>query len=91
MIAVSFNGDRGRAEQATLWLIFWPDWQAEMKAILNKMKDTTARIVYAPQEQGKIPPDILASINEKQNATVVNFRGRLLNNGMVSMMTTGYQ
>jgi hypothetical protein len=34
---------------------------------------------------------VLARINEARNATIVNFRGRLLNDVLVSLLTTGYQ
>ena len=89
MIAISSDSDFGRAEQATLFLIFWPDWQNNITEILSVKKDNTALIVYAPQKLGFIPPDKMEELNLKRNVTVANLRGRLLNDIVISLMTTG--
>jgi len=91
MIDISAESDFGRAEQATLFLIFWHDWQDKITEILNAKKDHTALVVYAPQELGFIPPDKLKELNGKRNTIVVNFRGRLLNDIVVSLITTNDQ
>jgi len=91
VIDISSESDFGRAEQATLYLIFWHDWQDKIAEILNTKKDTTALVVYAPQDLGRIPEDKLKELNGRRNVTVVNFRGRLLNDIVISMMTTSYQ
>lgn len=91
VIDISSDSDLGRAEQATLFLIFWPDWQNQIAEILNAKKDTTALVVYAPQDLGAIPLDKMKELNSKRNVIVVNLRGRLLNDIVVSLMTTSYQ
>lgn len=92
ILTVSSSGDFGRAEKTTLFLVFWPDWQpADITDILNMKKDTTALIVYAPPGSVPIPDDVLKKLNSKRNVIVVNLRGRLLNDIIVCLMTTGYQ
>ncbi len=89
MIDISSSGDFGRAERATLFLIFWDDWKDKIDEILRVKKDNTALVVYAPP--GSIPPVEFAKLDSQRNVMVSNFRGRLLNDIVVSLMTTGYQ
>ena len=91
IIDISSNNDFGRAERATLFLIFWHDWQDKIDEIFSAKKDKTALVVYAPQDLGFIPQDKMKELNSKRNAIVTNFRGRLLNDIVISMMTTSYQ
>lgn len=90
IIGISSTSDFGRAERATLFLIFWDDWQDKIDEILRAKKDNTALVVYAPK-QNSIPPDKFIELNSKRNVMVANFRGRLLNDIVVSLMTTSYQ
>ena len=91
VIDISSDSDFGRAEGATLFLIFWHDWEHQIVEILSAKKDDTALIIYALPDLGPIPPDKLKELNRKRNVIVVNFRGRLLNDIIVSLMTTSYQ
>ncbi len=91
MIDISSFGDFGRAERATLFLIFWDDWQIEIEDILRAAKDNTALVIYAPKGPGSIPTNVFEKLNSKRNVMLSNFRGRLLNDIIVSLMTTGYQ
>jgi hypothetical protein len=58
---------------------------------LSEKKDGTALLIYAPQEEGFISKEDIAKINQHRNAIVVNFRGRLLNDIMISLITTSYE
>ena len=91
IIQVSSKSDFGRAEQSTLYLVFWPDWQNELTEILQNKKDGHALIVYAPQESGFIPKEQMSDLSSRRNVMVTNFRGRLLNDIVVSMITTSYE
>ena len=51
LIGISSFGDLGRAERATLFLVFWDDWQDKIDEILSAKKDTDALVVYA--QKGK--------------------------------------
>ena len=91
IIQIPSNNDFGRAEQSTLYLLYWPDWQNDLDDILNKKKDSQALIVYAPQEFGSIPPLQMSALSRHSYVTTTNFRGRLLNDIVVSMITTSYK
>lgn len=89
IIDVSSDSDIGRAERVTLFLVSWDDWQDKIDEILRAKKDNTALVVYAPP--GSIPQDKMKELNSKRSVMVTNFRGRLLNDIVVSLMTTSYQ
>jgi len=91
IIQVSSKNDFGRAEQSTLYLIYWPDWQNDLDDILKSKKDAHALIVYAPQELGFIPKEQMSVLSSHRYVTITNFRGRLLNDIVVSMITTSYE
>src|SRR5258706_10728614 len=91
IIQVSSKNDFGRAEQSTLYLVFWPDWQNELTEILQSKKDGDALIVYAPQEFGFIPKGQMSDLSSRRNVMITNFRGRLLNDIVVSMITPSYE
>ncbi|HLY29642.1 MAG TPA: hypothetical protein VKQ36_01315 [Ktedonobacterales bacterium] len=93
VITISDVGDLGWAEQATVFLVHWIDWMDDFDAILDlkKQRDKAALIVYAPQKEGFILPETMDKLSQPHNVTVTNFRGRLLNDIVVSMITTGYQ
>ena len=92
IIDISSESDFGRAERATLFLVSWDDWQQEkIDEILRAKKDNTALVVYAPKGPKSIPDNKFAELNSKRNVMVTNFRGRLLNDIVVSLMTTSYQ
>lgn len=90
IMGISSASDLETAERATLFLIFWDDWQDKIDEILRAKKDNTALIVYAPR-QNSIPSDKFVELNRKRNVMVTNFRGRLLNDIVISLMTTSYQ
>ncbi|HWY78801.1 MAG TPA: hypothetical protein VNW29_00420 [Candidatus Sulfotelmatobacter sp.] len=91
IIDISSQSDFGRADQATLYLVFWHDWKDNIDEILNSKKDGTALVVYAPQDLGFIPAEKMKDLNSKRNVVVTNFRGRLLNDIVVCLMTTSYE
>lgn len=83
--------DLGRAEGATIFLIFWDDWKNDIDKILNHKTDSTSVIVYAPTNLEDIPQNLMCQIGEQRYVTVTRFRGRLLNDIIVSMITTSYK
>ena len=91
VIKVTHRGDFGKAEPATVYLVFWPDWKDELVEIVRAKRDGVALIVYAPHEHGPIPKPVMVEIEQKRNVMVCNFLGRLLNDIVVSMITTGYE
>lgn len=88
IIEVSSTNDLGRSEIASIFLVFFHDWYDCINQILAKKSDRTALILYAPRELGDIPKECMKQVGELRNTTVTNFRGRLLNDIVTSMITT---
>ena len=80
-----------RAENETLFLVHWKDYLDKIDEILAIKKDSAALVVYAPQSEGRIPEDKMEKINSQRNTIVVSFRGRLLNDILISLITTSYK
>lgn len=91
IISISSEGDFEDSEQTTLFLVSWDDWQDKIDEILKYKKRGTALIVYAPSGSTSIPPDRFKDLNNKRNVIVTNFRGRLLNDIVVTMIATDYR
>ena len=80
-----------KAEKYSLFLAHWKSIASHLDSILSVKKDGTALLIYAPQEEGFISKEAIAKINEHRNVLVVNFRGRLLNDIVLSLITTSYE
>lgn len=91
IIEVRKKEDVGRAESATLFLVFWHDWTNEIDDILSRKSDQCALIIYAPYDKGRIPDGTMAKLDGYRHTAVTNFRGRLLNDIVASMITTSYE
>lgn len=87
---ITKEDDFGKSERSTLFLVYWPDWKDKLTQIKNLKRDGEALVIYAPRSAGLIPEDIMAELAKGRNVTVVNFRGRLLNDIVTAMITTGY-
>jgi hypothetical protein len=91
IIRITRVEDVGRAEQATVYLVFWHDWEADIDEVLRQKPDECALIVYAPYDRERIPTDQMKKLDGKRHTAVTNFRGRLLNDIVSSMITTSYE
>ena len=76
------------AEKSDLLLMYWPDFQDKLDEILHIKSHSVGLVVYAPQENGRIADESMTKLNAHHNVTITNFRGRLLNDVFVSMITT---
>ena len=83
--------DIGRAEDATVYLVFWHDWAEHIAQILDQKPDQCALVVYAPYNLGRISDEQMKNLDGKRHTAVTNFRGRLLNDIVASMITTSYE
>lgn len=79
-----------KASETSFYLIHYAFCKDIIDNIISIKKDTDAMIVYAPQDEGFIEKNTLNKINSQRNTIVVNFRGRLLNDVLVSMITTSF-
>jgi len=85
------GNDIDKAKGAKIFLVHWKDFQNEMSKILVLKEDSTALIIYAPQKEGRIDSqETLNQINQKRNSVIVNFRGRLMNDILTSLITANY-
>lgn len=87
--SVTKKEDFGRSENSTLYLVIWDDFGNEINEILNKKSDHTALIVFAKPNQ--LDNKNWEDLGNHRNVTVVNFKGRLLSDILVSLMVTGYE
>lgn len=88
---ITTTRDIGKAEEASVYLVFWHDWADDIAQILEKKPDACALIVYAPYEKGRIPDEQMKNLDGKRHTAVTNFRGRLLNDIVTAMITTSYE
>lgn len=88
---ITNKGDIGKAEEASVYLVYWSDWADDITEILNKKPDKCAMVVYAPYDKGKIPDEQMKNLDGKRHTAVTNFRGRLLNDIVSFMITTSYE
>jgi hypothetical protein len=88
---ISSAGDINTAEKSSLFLVVWADWSANIDQILAIKRNECALIVYAPYDKGRISDDQMIKIDGKRHTAVSNFRGRLLNDIVASMITTSYE
>lgn len=79
-----------KARKYSIFLVHYSIYQNELDKILALKDDSTALIVYAPQSEGRVSDVDMNKINDKRNAIVVNFRGRLINDILISLMTTSF-
>jgi len=80
-----------KAEKYSVYLAHWSSISSYLNKILSDKKDDTALLIYAPQNEGRVPDEDIANINKHRNALLVNFRGRLLNDIVTSLITTSYE
>lgn len=83
--------DIGKAEAASVYLVWWQDWRDDIANILDQKPDACSLVVYAHFNQGKIPDEQMKNLDGKRHTAVTNFRGRLLNDIVISMITTSYE
>lgn len=67
----------------------------EIRQMLNDKQGSAGMIFYFPEfnpsEGQKIPDYMVQEIGKKENTVVVNFRGRLLNDIITTLITTSYE
>lgn len=91
IIPIISTGDIGRADDATIFVVHWPDWQNELEQILSGKPDQTPLIVYAPQSGDRLSTDAVRLLDQHRHVVLANFRGRLLNDVVNSFVTTAYE
>ncbi len=80
-----------KAAEYTLLLAHWKSISSYLDSLLSDKRDKTALLIYAPQNEGRVPDEARDKINQHRNVILVNFRGRLLNDVVTSLITTSYE
>jgi hypothetical protein len=83
-----------KVKEATLALVHYQSFsEKEIEAILNNKKSNAGFIFYFPEfvpEQNVIPVETVKLINNEQFTTIVNMRGRLMNDIVTTLLSTSY-
>jgi hypothetical protein len=91
IFAITKTEDLDCAENASVYLVHWHDFSNNIEQILAKKPNECPMIVYAPYNMGRIPDEQMANLDGKRHTAVTNFRGRLLNDIVTALITTGYE
>jgi hypothetical protein len=79
-----------KAKDETIFLVDWETFGDKIEEIFSCRKNhQTAIVIYA--KPASIPQDKMSDIANRANTVVVNFRGRLLNDILTSLITTSYE
>ncbi len=63
IIQIAKPEDLGRAERASIFLVFWHDWADHIQEILGKKPDACPLVVYSPYDLGKIPTEQMKELD----------------------------
>ena len=91
IISITSAADFGRADDATVFVVHWPDWENDLDNIVARKSDQTPLIVYAPKSGNPLPDEAMLLLDQNRNVVLANFRGRLLNDVVASFVTTAYE
>lgn len=79
-----------KAKDETIFLVDWETFGDKIDQVFSARKNhQTAIVIFA--KPASIPNDKMADIANRANTVVVNFRGRLLNDILTSLITTSYE
>lgn len=91
IVSVQSRADLGRCEETSVFVVYWADWKGDIHDVVHRKKDQTALIIYAPHVDGPIPHELMAELERERNVVVTNFRGRLINDLIVTMIASSYE
>jgi len=88
------DGALSKIKEATLALIHYQSFtEDQIKTILADKKSNAGFIFYFPEFTPPtvvIPPAMMKKINNQQFTTIVNMRGRLINDIVTTLLSTSY-
>lgn len=83
------EGNIEKSKKMTVFLVDWEECSEKIDEIFRcRQTDQTPVIIFA--KPGSIEKDKMVDIANRINVIVVNFRGRLLNDILISMITSSY-
>lgn len=91
ILVINREEDLGRAEEASVYLVHWHDSASYVNEILRTKRNECPMIVYSPYNMPRIPDEQMVNLDGKRHTAVTQFRGRLLNDIVTSIITTSYE
>lgn len=79
-----------KGKDYSVMLINYVEFSDKIIDIIQHKDDCDALLIYAPQSAGRLDETLINAINNERNSIIVNFRGRLLNDILTTMITTKY-
>ena len=82
------------AKNANLMLVHYGSFtEGEIKTIIRNKKSSAGMIVYFPDfsQTNRIPDDVNKLINNEPHSVLANFRGRLINDILITLLSTSYE
>lgn len=83
-----------KVKEANLLLVNYGSFtEAQIKTIIRNKRSKAGMVVYFPDfsPTNRIPDDIAKLINNEPHTVLVNFRGRLINDILVTLLSTSYE
>jgi hypothetical protein len=78
-------------KRASLILLdYWSLEVSQVAVVLANKQKHAGLVVYSPMGKGRIPDEISATINNEPFTTLVQMRGRLVNDLLITLMSTSY-
>ena len=90
IVKVSGVHDIGRIQDCSIFLLNWDDWGDNLLGVLDKKSDSQALLVLAEAGGPKIDEESMVLLRNHRNTSVCNFRGRLMSDMVLAMVTTAY-
>lgn len=82
------------AKDANLMLVHYGSFtEAQIKTIISNKKSSAGMVVYFPDfsQTNRIPDDVSKLINNEPHSVLANFRGRLINDILITLLSTSYE
>ncbi|MEM7179309.1 MAG: hypothetical protein AAF518_00235 [Spirochaetota bacterium] len=80
-----------KAETISVYLVDYACFKKEIDDVMALKRDSDAMIIYSPPEEPRIVKEMMNKLNSERNTTTANFRGRLLNDVIAAMISTGFK
>jgi len=83
------KSDFAKGKTCSIYLVDWKSCGERISEIYDLRKSHQIAVIIFAQP-GSIPQDIMSDIANRPNTVIVNFKGRLLNDILTSLVTTSY-
>jgi len=78
-------------DASLILLDYWSLNENQVSVVLANKQKSAGLVVYSPMGKSRIPDDISERINNEPFTTLVNMRGRLVNDLLITLMSTSYE